>query len=870
MKPRSKIMFLLFFGLLLVLLASCSPAPYCDAIYNVTKTTDTDDGVCSPGDCSLREAVTNANVCAGPQTINLPAGGYVLTRGGDDEDLGHTGDLDITDDLTIIGTGAPSIHGGIERAFQIHSGAAVVFDHIWLADGSAIYGGGLVNEGDLTLNSFTCNYNSVAIPPGGMGDAMGGCIFNTGTLTIAGAQFMANTAGFGGALYNYDGATASITDATFVGNEADYHGGGAWNGVGAGLTIEGSSFENNQAGWDGGGIWNHGNFTGQDLVFENNTAAGNGGGFFNWTDGFAVFTNSWMTLNTAVLGGGLYNENGMVHLYESGLTSNIASGGAGGGAYNMGPSPGAGLLLRNVTISGNTAPGGLGGAGIYNTSNIDFSFITVADNNPEGIRIDGGAEIKIRSSALANNPGGNCAGIPPDSLGHNIEDGVTCAFAGWEDLPATDPLLEPLAPLGGMAPSHSLGIGSPAIDSGDPDRCTAIDQNGTARPQGPWCDRGAVENVSTKAIIRGWTYIDDNDNGLRDPGEGYVTGTMLTLKEGACPGAADLDTVESGDLGFYEILEIDPGTYCLASSPIQQTPDPVSYDLTLAAGDILEEINFRYPFAPMPDAEIHGKVWHDLCTVPETEPASPPPGCITLPGGGLGADGIYDPSEPGIEGVEVRIGMGACPITTILTSTFTDANGDYSFPVLFGGADPYCVTVNELAAPNDSILIPGNWTYPVRDASPAEMEVVVADGEVATDINFGWDYQLLPEPSSSSGALSQNAFCRKGYSTDYGTVTAFEKGTEVDILARSPFGLPLWFYIEELKLKIRCWISANLLIYQLDPDLQPTRTEPPPPTPTPTPLPCDDSLNREQCRASGGTWTQAATGAGYYCLCPKR
>ncbi len=216
MKPRTKLFILLIFGFTLIILASCTPTPNCPATYTytVTKITDTNDGVCSLGDCSLREAVLNANACPGPHVINLPTGGYTLTLDGDDEDLGETGDLDITDDLTIVGIlPPPSIHGGVERAFHIHSGATVVFDHIWLADGSAIYGGGMVNEGDTTLTSFTCNYNSVAIPPGGMGDAMGGCIFNTGNLTIQNAQFLANTAGFGGAIYNYDSAILTVEDA---------------------------------------------------------------------------------------------------------------------------------------------------------------------------------------------------------------------------------------------------------------------------------------------------------------------------------------------------------------------------------------------------------------------------------------------------------------------------------------------------------------------------------------------------------------------------------------------------------------------------------------------------------------------------------
>lgn len=874
MKPQSKWWLLLLFVSLLFLFSACTPTPNCVVNYTVTKIEDTNDGVCSNLDCSLREAVLNANACPGPHTITLPVGGYSLTIPGINEDAGETGDLDITKDVTIIGTlPPPSVHGNIERSFHIHSGATVTFDHIWLTGGSAIFGGGLINEGVLTLSSFTCNYNSVAIPPGGMGDAMGGCIFNTGELSILGAQFLANTAGFGGAIYNYQNALLTIEDTNFIGNEADYHGGGIWNGLNATTELNGSTFRMNEAGLHGGGIWNNGLFDGTDLYFEENQAVGNGGGVFNWTSGAGYFANTWLTLNTADLGGAVFNEEGMIHFYESGMTDNTATGGAGGGVYNMGPAPGAGLLMKNTTISNNTAIGGLGGGGIYNTSNLELTFITVADNNPEGIRVDGGSEVKIRSSALAYNVGGNCAGLPLDSQGHNIENDGTCGFAGWNDLPSTDPLLEPLAAYAGMAPSHALGVGSPAIDSGDPDRCTAIDQHGTSRPQGPWCDRGAHENLSTKGIIRGWTYIDDNDNSIRDPGEGAVTGALLTLKEGPCPGVSDIITVESESAGFYEIFEIDPGDYCLVPSPLQQTADPTSMDLTIMEGDILEDINFRYMVAAGPDASASGIVWHDLCAVPYSPPATPPPGCIDLGGGSLGADGIYDPAEPGIPGLKLRMGTGPCPVSLTLTEAITNADGEYLFPVLFSGT--YCIEIDALAPPNDTILIPGIWTYPVRGAVPAQVEINPAPNEDLVDINFGWDYQFLPaaaEPARRFCIVNRDAFLRTGpSSTDYPTVTGFLKGHIFEVLAKSGPDRPGYYFGQD-EAQITGWMAKYLLdCEELDDGSLEIKKSPPvslKPTKTPTPIPCTKDLPEDQCIASGGTWSGVGATSASYCICP--
>ena len=141
------------------------------------------------------------------------------------------------------------------------------FSLVWLTAGDAIYGGGLVNEGDLTLSAFTCNYNSVSIPMNAMGDAMGGCIFNTGNLTISGGQFLGNTAGYGGAIYNYENSTATLENINFYENEADTNGGAIWIGVDAEVTNDWSTYDGNLAGLDGGAIWNHGDFDGYGLAF---------------------------------------------------------------------------------------------------------------------------------------------------------------------------------------------------------------------------------------------------------------------------------------------------------------------------------------------------------------------------------------------------------------------------------------------------------------------------------------------------------------------------------------------------------------------------------------------------------------------------
>ena len=66
------------------------------------------------GECSLRAAIQEANALVGPDIIKLKTGLHMLTIVGASENDCATGDLDITEDLTIIGRGLKNtfINGG--------------------------------------------------------------------------------------------------------------------------------------------------------------------------------------------------------------------------------------------------------------------------------------------------------------------------------------------------------------------------------------------------------------------------------------------------------------------------------------------------------------------------------------------------------------------------------------------------------------------------------------------------------------------------------------------------------------------------------------------------------------------------------------
>ncbi len=100
-------------SLVLLMNQSLTTVQAAGTTYVVNSTVDEPDadpsnGTClstPSGKCTLRAAIMQANHTTGVNTITVPAGVYVLTRYGYDDDA-LAGDLDIVDDLTIQGAGA--------------------------------------------------------------------------------------------------------------------------------------------------------------------------------------------------------------------------------------------------------------------------------------------------------------------------------------------------------------------------------------------------------------------------------------------------------------------------------------------------------------------------------------------------------------------------------------------------------------------------------------------------------------------------------------------------------------------------------------------------------------------------------------------
>jgi CSLREA domain-containing protein len=214
----------------LVVLAGAPQAPAA-ASFNVTRTDDPAPDGCTSTDCSLREAVLAAS--AG-DTISLAAGHYRLTIPGSGEDVGLTGDLDLTKDLTIQGASPRSTvidATGGDRVFDVASGVHAQITAVTVTGGQAAGdGGGIRNFGVLGLTQDAI--------VGNLAQGSGGGIENGGSATILQSLIANNHAIDGGGLH---GGASNLQTTTVTGNVA---GGPGVTGHGGGIdgTSPGSLF----------------------------------------------------------------------------------------------------------------------------------------------------------------------------------------------------------------------------------------------------------------------------------------------------------------------------------------------------------------------------------------------------------------------------------------------------------------------------------------------------------------------------------------------------------------------------------------------------------------------------------------------------
>ncbi len=416
-------------------------------------------------------------------------------------------------DSNVAGTSGGAIYNDQNATLGVTTNST-------LSNNSAqsLFGGGILNEGTLTVMNSTLEMNDAELLGGGISNAVG-------TTTLTNVMVMGNSSrDSGGGLYNL-GSAVTASNSTIGGNDAVNFGGGVLNegqmtftnsvvsdntavSSGGGIfsvasatfDMTGGEVRANQAGDNGGGLWNEGEATLTLVAFTQNTATNSAGGIGNLAGALTV-TDSTISGSTAGNGAGLGNfSGGTVEITGSTVSGNMAgaAGAFGGGMLN---DQGA-VTITNSTLSGNSSADA--GGGISNNSalaSVSLTNVTISAN----VANSGDAIFNFEGTVMAVNSivDGSCNNLGTiDSNGGNIESpGDTCRFGGGpgDQVNVANVMLEPLSSTVGPTETHALGDGSPALEAGLNASCPVRDQRGVLRPF-DWdgdgmavCDVGAVE-----------------------------------------------------------------------------------------------------------------------------------------------------------------------------------------------------------------------------------------------------------------------------------------------------------------------------------------------------------------------------------------
>ena len=321
---------------------------------------------------SLREAITASNNTAGEDTITFDGG--VFTGGANSLIRLTQGELEITDDLTVDGSGGNDIVITADA-----NGDDITVAGTFITDVAASFGGTAGDTNDLLDdNSRVINFS---VPGEGA--------LNLANLTVTGGRTVDASSGGGGIIIGRDNqqiVSLSLDNTVVSGNSTtgDFsHGGGIFAG---------RSFEEFQISLT-------------NSVISGNSTSGRrsfGGGIT--TSGSVYLTNSSVTGNNTSgdgsRGGGIYAgaatygdirpDSIVVGLTNSTVSENSTSGdGARGGGIHTNA---AFLRLTNSEVSGNSTAGDdSGGGGIGSTStSITLLNSVVSGNSTIGDESDGG------------------------------------------------------------------------------------------------------------------------------------------------------------------------------------------------------------------------------------------------------------------------------------------------------------------------------------------------------------------------------------------------------------------------------------------------------------------------------------------------
>ncbi len=383
-----------------------------------------------------------------PQTITLAGGVLTFTNA--------------TTPVAIAGPGADQVFisgGNAQPVLLVETGVTATFSGITIENGQGLDGGGILNDGNLSLSNMTLAHNS-ATEGGGVfsqgtllkldnvtvtqnGASKGAGVFANRFLSVKGGSFAANTASSsGGAAFETGGAgsiTGTFSGVNFTSNKAGS--GGAILALGA-LTLTNDTFTSNSATGAGGAVNAQASFNVTQSTFSLNSAATGGalqisgatlvsavllnGNFATSGGGGAIDASGALTLSqstveasSAPIAGGIYSSSTLV-IEDSLFQRNTATSGPGGGLFGAGTT-----TIDRTTFSNNSASYG-GAIASPPASSLEISNVTIADNTAQ--TNGGGVAASSGFTAINSTFAYNQVGTGGDGGGISVGGGMTTLY----------------------------------------------------------------------------------------------------------------------------------------------------------------------------------------------------------------------------------------------------------------------------------------------------------------------------------------------------------------------------------------------------------------------------------------------------------
>lgn len=347
-------------------------------------------------EAELREAVAAANASPGADVIELTGSVTFATPPTGEADGPEAGDLDLTDDLRLVGNDETIDAARTDRVFDVPTGVSLALEGVVLRNGLPTQGasGGAVRSAGTLEVVDTLFVDNSALGTG----ASGGAVLNDGgSLTVAFSRFRANTADRAGGAVEAVGGTTRVESSRMTGNTT-----GTMPGNGGAVHLTGT-----------------GSVAVVDTTVIGNVAGSEGGGLWNSSTGTMRVVDSYLTENTARGaaadngGGALFNDGGLLVVRSSGLEDNEATGaaGSGGALLNLGEA-----RVRTSDLFDNRArrAGGaieaVGGTTTLTAVQLLGNTTGGAPGNGGGLHLTGAGDVSVVDSLVAQNRAANEGG----------------------------------------------------------------------------------------------------------------------------------------------------------------------------------------------------------------------------------------------------------------------------------------------------------------------------------------------------------------------------------------------------------------------------------------------------------------------------